>query len=260
MKCLQDVSSAALFVGGFGILLLTAGCAKQVTGGVASQQQVRPAPPPIGESPLPPVTGPPSQPPADTSRMESIPPAPLAPPPEAPQAERATVPPPPPPPTEALKPEVIPPPPVVPPEERVTEALPPAPVSTLPSAPAPLPPAPAVASPTPPTATLSDIYFDYDQFVLKPEARSALEGNARLLQNGLTGPVVIEGHCDERGTHAYNMVLGERRAQAVKRFMVDLGVAKDRLTIVSYGKERPFCTEHSEACWQENRRAHFLPR
>lgn len=264
MKCLQDVPSAALFVGGFGIFLLIAGCAKQVTGGVASQQQVRPVPP-IGESPLPPVTAPPSQPPADTSRMESMPPAPLAPPPEAPQAERAPVPPPPPPPTEAeaLKPEVIPPPPVVPPEERVTEALPPAPVSALPSAPALLPPAPAVASPTPPAATLSDIYFDYDQFVLKSEARSVLEGNARLLQNGLNGlmgPIVIEGHCDERGTHAYNMVLGERRAQAVKRFLVDLGVAKDRLTIVSYGKERPFCTEHSEACWQENRRAHFLPR
>jgi peptidoglycan-associated lipoprotein len=118
----------------------------------------------------------------------------------------------------------------------------------------------SISAPAAAAASLSDIYFDYDQFVLKPEARSALESNARLLQNGLTGPVVIEGHCDERGTHAYNMVLGERRAQAVKRFLMDLGVAQDRITIVSYGKERPFCTEHSEACWQENRRAHFLPR
>ncbi|MBI5855082.1 MAG: peptidoglycan-associated lipoprotein Pal [Nitrospirae bacterium] len=108
--------------------------------------------------------------------------------------------------------------------------------------------------------TLSDVYFDYDQFTLRTETLTALENDARLLQDGLTGPIVIEGHCDERGTHAYNMVLGERRAQAVQRYLKDLGISSDRLQIVSYGKERPFCKEHSEACWQENRRAHFSPR
>jgi peptidoglycan-associated lipoprotein len=116
-------------------------------------------------------------------------------------------------------------------------------------------PAPSAAA-----TTLSDVYFDYDQSALKAASRSTLEDNARALQNGLTGSLVIEGHCDERGTHAYNMVLGERRAQAVRRYLEDLGIASDRIQIVSYGKERPFCKEHSEACWQENRRAHFSPR
>jgi peptidoglycan-associated lipoprotein len=70
--------------------------------------------------------------------------------------------------------------------------------------------------------------------------------------------VLIEGHCDERGTLAYNLVLGERRAQSVKRYLQELGVPPSQLQIVSYGKERPFCTEHRETCWQQNRRGHFV--
>ncbi|MFN3682023.1 MAG: peptidoglycan-associated lipoprotein Pal [Nitrospira sp.] len=104
---------------------------------------------------------------------------------------------------------------------------------------------------------LADIYFDYDQYVLRGDARSVLEANAAYLKMRPNQAVLIEGHCDERGTSAYNLVLGERRAAAAKRYLQDLGVAPSRITIASYGKERPFCTEHSEACWQSNRRAHF---
>jgi peptidoglycan-associated lipoprotein len=71
---------------------------------------------------------------------------------------------------------------------------------------------------------------------------------------------VIEGHCDERGTESYNMVLGERRANAVKEFLVDLGVPGDKLEVMSYGKEKPFCSDQNEQCWQENRRGHFVLR
>jgi peptidoglycan-associated lipoprotein len=73
-------------------------------------------------------------------------------------------------------------------------------------------------------------------------------------------PLLIEGHCDERGTLAYNLVLGEKRAKAVQKFLTDLGVAGSRLTVVSYGKERPFCKEHDEACYQKNRRGHIVLR
>ncbi len=247
MKSLQHVDrSALLFFIGLGILPLMPGCAKQVTGGGASQQQVKPAP---TAAAMPPASAP-----AEAPRIEPVAPPPLAPPPKAPRAESVPLPAPPAP-VEAHKPEMIPPPPLAAPEERVTEVVPPPPV------PAPLPP-PAVPTPAPAAAapTLSDIFFDYDQSALRVDARSALEHNAHALKNGIAGAFVIEGHCDERGTHAYNMVLGERRAQAVKRYLEDLGVGGDRIKIVSYGKERPFCTDHSEACWQENRRAHFVPR
>ncbi|MCP9449591.1 MAG: peptidoglycan-associated lipoprotein Pal [Nitrospira sp.] len=106
-------------------------------------------------------------------------------------------------------------------------------------------------------AALMDIYFDYDQHIIRGDAQSVLEANAAWFKAGPDRTVVIEGHCDERGTSAYNLVLGERRAAAAKRYLQDLGVAPSRIKIASYGKERPFCTEHSEACWQSNRRAHF---
>jgi peptidoglycan-associated lipoprotein len=106
-------------------------------------------------------------------------------------------------------------------------------------------------------AVVADIYFDYDQYILRGDAQSVLEANAAYLKARPNQGVVIEGHCDERGTSAYNLVLGERRAAAAKRYLQDLGVTPSRITIASYGKERPFCTEHSEACWQSNRRAHF---
>lgn len=105
---------------------------------------------------------------------------------------------------------------------------------------------------------LVDAYFDFDRFVLRPDARTTLESNARILKSELKGAkILIEGHCDEVGTAAYNLVLGEKRAQAVKRYLEDLGVPSPRMQTTSYGKERPFCTEHSPDCWQQNRRAHL---
>jgi peptidoglycan-associated lipoprotein len=101
------------------------------------------------------------------------------------------------------------------------------------------------------------VYFDFDQYAIRGDARSALKHNADLLKSQPNQKLVIEGHCDERGTSAYNLVLGERRAQAAKRYLQDLGLALSQIQITSYGKERPFCAEHSEACWQSNRRTHF---
>jgi peptidoglycan-associated lipoprotein len=85
-----------------------------------------------------------------------------------------------------------------------------------------------------------------------------LEANARRLKAENGRKLLIEGHCDERGTVEYNLVLGERRAQTVKQYLQDLGVPSSQIQITSYGKEKPFCTDHSEACWQSNRRAHFV--
>jgi peptidoglycan-associated lipoprotein len=135
------------------------------------------------------------------------------------------------------------------PEVRVAEQ----PVAPL-SAAKPTPP------PAEPLAELSEVYFDFDQYAIRVDTRSALGRNGNLLKSQPNQKIVIEGHCDERGTSAYNLVLGERRAQAAKRYLQDLGLALSQIEITSYGKERPFCTEHSEACWQSNRRVHFRQR
>jgi peptidoglycan-associated lipoprotein len=119
------------------------------------------------------------------------------------------------------------------------------------------PPSQPPVSPVQLVAELMDVYFDFDQYAIRGEARSILEANAGVLRSQPDQDILIEGHCDERGTGAYNLVLGERRAQAAKRYLEDLGVAPSHIRITSYGKERPFCREHSEACWQSNRRAHF---
>ena len=106
---------------------------------------------------------------------------------------------------------------------------------------------------------LKDVYFDYDRFSIREDAVQKLEANARVLVARLSDrQVVIEGHCDERGTQSYNMILGERRAKNVKEFLVDLGVPGDNLEVLSLGKEQPICTDHTQACWQENRRGHFV--
>jgi peptidoglycan-associated lipoprotein len=105
---------------------------------------------------------------------------------------------------------------------------------------------------------LSDAFFDYDQSDLREDARSALATDAQWLKKYSTVQVLIEGHCDERGTNAYNLALGDRRANAVKEYIVSLGIDGGRLRTVSYGRERPFCTESSESCWQQNRRGHFV--
>jgi peptidoglycan-associated lipoprotein len=122
---------------------------------------------------------------------------------------------------------------------------------------APVPPSQPPVPPARPIPELSDILFDFDRFVIRDAARSGLEANAGLLKSQSGEKILIEGHCDERGTSAYNLVLGERRAQAAAQYLRDLGVSSSQMQITSYGKERPFCAEHSEACWQSNRRAHF---
>jgi len=122
---------------------------------------------------------------------------------------------------------------------------------------APTPEPQPALPPAEPVAELSDVFFDFDQAAIRNDAQSVLEANAGILRSTSETKLVIEGHCDERGTSAYNLVLGERRAQSVKRYLQDLGVDSSRIQVTSYGKERPFCTEHSEDCWQSNRRAHF---
>jgi peptidoglycan-associated lipoprotein len=103
-----------------------------------------------------------------------------------------------------------------------------------------------------------DAYFDYDKADIRPDARAALTKTADFLKNYPQVKVTIEGHCDERGSTEYNLALGDRRATAVKQFLVSLGISPDRLSTVSYGKEKPFCMESNESCWQQNRRGHFV--
>jgi peptidoglycan-associated lipoprotein len=133
-----------------------------------------------------------------------------------------------------------------------------APAAVTSSAPA----APSSARPAPREFTaipdLSDIHFDFDKYDIRPGDAKLLDANAAWLRNHADHLVLIEGHCDERGTSEYNMALGERRARAASNYLVAHGVAARRITIVSYGEERPLCTEHDEACWAKNRRAHFL--
>ena len=102
------------------------------------------------------------------------------------------------------------------------------------------------------------ILFDYDSTVLSSTAQDRLVKKSTWLKENSNAKVIIEGHCDERGTVEYNLALGERRAEAAKAFLVDLGVSASRLTTISYGKERPFDKGHYEGAWSKNRRAHFV--
>ena len=105
---------------------------------------------------------------------------------------------------------------------------------------------------------LGDVFFDLDAASIKDEGKAALSTNATWLKRWTSTKINIEGHCDERGTAEYNLGLGERRANAVKAHLVELGVPADRIVIVGKGKESPFCTESNESCWQQNRRGHFV--
>jgi peptidoglycan-associated lipoprotein len=107
-------------------------------------------------------------------------------------------------------------------------------------------------------AEVRDAYFDFNKSDIRPDAREALSKTADLLKNYPQIKVTIEGHCDERGSTEYNLALGDRRANATKQYLVSLGISADRITTVSYGKEKPFCMESNEACWQQNRRGHFV--
>ena len=135
---------------------------------------------------------------------------------------------------------------------------------------APPPPPPPPSNP-PPSATLEqrlagdvqDAYFDYDKSDIRADARDVLTRDASAIKGILAdfpnASIVIEGHCDERGSAEYNLGLGDRRASAAKEFLVGLGIPADKLKTISYGKERPQCTEEDESCYQRNRRAHFAP-
>jgi peptidoglycan-associated lipoprotein len=103
-----------------------------------------------------------------------------------------------------------------------------------------------------------DIHFDFDKSSLKPAAQAILRDKAAYLMANPNLSVIIEGHCDERGTNEYNMALGDRRASSAKNFLVDLGVESRRLTTISYGEEKPIDPAHNEAAWTKNRRAHFV--
>jgi peptidoglycan-associated lipoprotein len=110
---------------------------------------------------------------------------------------------------------------------------------------------------------VQDAYFDYDKSDIRADAQATLQQDATALKAILTdfpsAIIVIEGHCDDRGSAEYNLGLGDRRASAAKDFLTQLGIPADRLQTISYGKERPQCTDENEACWQKNRRAHFSP-
>jgi peptidoglycan-associated lipoprotein len=145
----------------------------------------------------------------------------------------------------------------------------PAPAPSTPSAAAPAPPAPAPAAapaqaprPVPKefmaVAALKEVYFDFDKYDIRPEDAKTLDANATWLKSNGDNLVLIEGHCDERGTNEYNLALGERRAKSTMNYLVSQGIQANRITIISYGEERPVCTEKTEACWAKNRRANFL--
>ena len=103
-----------------------------------------------------------------------------------------------------------------------------------------------------------NIYFDFDRSNLKPETQEILKRKAEWLRNNPGESVIIEGHCDERGTNEYNLALGDRRAQSAKNFLIDLGISESRLTTISYGEERPADPRHNENAWSKNRRDHFV--
>lgn len=133
-----------------------------------------------------------------------------------------------------------------------------------PSGSATLPSGSSSSSLSPATAAsgnvLNDIYFDYDRFDINQDAIPILDSNAQWLRANGSKTVLIEGHCDERGTLAYNLVLGEKRARAARKYLQDLGVSASQLQMTSYGETRPFCHQQNEACYQQNRRAHFVMR
>jgi peptidoglycan-associated lipoprotein len=119
-------------------------------------------------------------------------------------------------------------------------------------------PAPAVPGAVPGASPLKDVFFDFDKSNIRDDQKAALNDNVGWLKANSQAKITIEGHCDERGTAEYNLGLGERRAKAVKDYLVAAGVAADRAATISYGKERPFVLGHDESAWKWNRRGHFV--
>ena len=158
-----------------------------------------------------------------------------------------------------------------------TPAPPPPPQAAAPVAPPAPPPPPAPAAPPKPAPLteeqifaqttleqlnaqrpLADVFFDYDQSGVRDDGRAPLQKNADWLKRWASTQITVEGHADSRGSSEYNLALGSRRATSVKDYLVNLGVPGNRITVVSKGKEQPFCTTESEDCWQQNRRGHFI--
>ena len=109
-----------------------------------------------------------------------------------------------------------------------------------------------------PVRDLVDVHFEFDKYAIRPRDAEILDANARWLRANTDARLLIEGHCDARGTEEYNLSLGDRRAKAAMDYLVAQGIPAARITTISYGKERPQCSDHNEACWAKNRRAHFL--
>jgi peptidoglycan-associated lipoprotein len=111
-------------------------------------------------------------------------------------------------------------------------------------------------------ARIEDAYFDYNQHTLRPDAIKALQADSTELRDIISQypdyKLTIEGHCDERGSEAYNLALGDARAKAAKDYLVGVGISSSQLNVISYGKEKPVCQEHDEACWAKNRRIHIV--
>lgn len=108
------------------------------------------------------------------------------------------------------------------------------------------------------SSPLRDVLFEYDSYDLRGNARDVLRGNADWLKSNPSARIEVEGHCDERGTSEYNLALGAKRSQTAKDYLVSLGISPDRISTISYGEEIPVCTEPSENCWRQNRRARFV--
>lgn len=111
-------------------------------------------------------------------------------------------------------------------------------------------------------ARIEDAYFDYDKHDLRPDAITALQADSSELRDILkdypTYKLTIEGYCDERGSEEYNLALGDERARAARNYLTQVGIPESQLSLISYGKERPVCQDHNEACWQRNRRIHIV--
>lgn len=125
----------------------------------------------------------------------------------------------------------------------------------------PPPPPPAAAGPTEEelfAQSVKDIYFDYDKSDIRPDQQASVQADVAFLNQHAGINFTIEGHCDERGSTEYNLALGDQRAASVKNALTAGGISASRIKTISYGKEKPFCTESNEACWQQNRRGHFV--
>jgi peptidoglycan-associated lipoprotein len=106
--------------------------------------------------------------------------------------------------------------------------------------------------------SVKDVYFDYDKADVRGDQQSSIQADAQFLAQHTNVNITIEGHCDERGSTEYNLALGDQRASAVKNALTTLGVNASRIKTISFGKEKPFCNESNEACWQQNRRGHLV--